>query len=70
MDKILPFLKAHWPAIAAFAAAFWGNYGTTITAFVTAHPKYAQAFGFAAFIFGFYLKSPRQKALTKTPAST
>jgi len=65
VDKILPFIKAHWPAIATFAAAFWAHYGTTITAFVTAHPKYAQAFGFGAFIFGFYLKSPRQKATPK-----
>jgi len=60
MSKVWEFLKSHWPAIAAFFMAFWAHFGSTITAYVMAHPKLSQIYAFAAFIVGYYMKSPWQ----------
>jgi len=59
-QKVVAFLKAHWPAIAAFAGAFWLKFGTTISAYVQAHPKWSGAYALAAFVAAYYTKSPRQ----------
>lgn len=58
MDKAIAFLKSHWPAILAFIGAAWTQFGTTITAWVSAHPKYSALAAFVAFTVGYYVKSP------------
>lgn len=59
-QKVIAFLKSHWPSFVAFGLALWAQFGTQIEAFVTAHPKYSALAAFVSFTFTYYLKSPRQ----------
>ena len=62
LDKAGAFLKAHWPAIAAFGLAFWAQFGSQITAFVELHPKLSFWYAAASFTVAYYLKSPFTKS--------
>jgi hypothetical protein len=57
MDKVYSFLKAHWGPILAFGAAAWVQFGPSVTAYVSAHPKLAVWFSFASFVVAYYKKS-------------
>lgn len=58
MSKVTEILKVHWPAILAFGIAFWVQFGTTITTWIAAHPKYAGWSNVIAFVVAYYLRSP------------
>lgn len=58
MDKVWSFLKGHWPAIVAFGAAFYAQFGSAITAYVAAHPKLSVWYAVVSFVIGYYVKSP------------
>jgi FtsH-binding integral membrane protein len=61
LQKVWAFIKLHWPAILAFALAFWAKFGSQIQAYITAHPNLSIAYALVSFVVAYYLKSPVQK---------
>lgn len=49
MDKVVGFIKSHWPVILAFAGAAWEEFGTSVMAWVAAHPHFSGAAAFLVF---------------------
>jgi hypothetical protein len=58
MKSLLSLLKSHWPPVLALLVAFWAEFGTLITTWVVAHPKYATLAHVVTFVIAYYMKSP------------
>lgn len=60
MDKVIVFVKSHWPVILAFGVAAWSQFGTQVTTWVGAHPHLSGWFAFVSFTVAYWAKSPWQ----------